>query len=70
MGYSIRTERFRYTEWRDFATREVKARELYDHQDDPGETRNVISRDLHADSVPRLLNLLEEVIQSTNEPRL
>ena len=52
MGYSIRTERFRYTEWRDFATKEVKARELYDHQDDPGETRNVISRDLHADSVP------------------
>ena len=70
MGYSIRTERFRYTEWRDFATREVKARELYDHQDDPGETRNVISRDLHADSVPRLSNLLEEVIQSTNDPPL
>jgi iduronate 2-sulfatase len=65
MGYSIRTERFRYTEWRDFATKEVKARELYDHQDDPGETRNVIARDLHADSVPPLSNLLEEVIQST-----
>ncbi|MGY8696088.1 MAG: sulfatase, partial [Verrucomicrobiia bacterium] len=29
MGYSIRTDRFRYTEWRDFESGTVLARELY-----------------------------------------
>ncbi|MHC4411890.1 MAG: sulfatase, partial [Planctomycetota bacterium] len=32
MGYSMRTERFRYTEWKDRETGKVLARELYDHQ--------------------------------------
>ncbi len=32
MGYSIRSKRFRYTEWRDFESGEVQARELYDHE--------------------------------------
>ncbi len=41
MGYSIRADRFRYTEWRDFKTGQVQARELYDHEKDPGETANV-----------------------------
>lgn len=41
MGCSVRTDRFRYTEWRDFSTGEVVARELYDHETDPGETRNI-----------------------------
>lgn len=63
MGYSIRTDRFRYTEWRDFATGAVKARELYDHRDDPGETHNVISREGHADNVARLATLLEVTLQ-------
>jgi len=42
MGVSARTPRFRYTEWRDFATGRVVARELYDHAVDPDENRNVI----------------------------
>lgn len=41
MGYSMRTERYRYTEWRHLANGKVFARELYDHQNDPGETSNV-----------------------------
>jgi iduronate 2-sulfatase len=41
MGYSIRDERYRYTEWRDWQTGRVVARELYDHESDPGENRNV-----------------------------
>jgi arylsulfatase A-like enzyme len=42
MGYSMRTDRYRYTEWvtRD-SKREVLARELYDEQADPNETANV-----------------------------
>jgi iduronate 2-sulfatase len=44
MGYSLRTERYRYTEWRVIgttsATGEVLGRELYDYQQDPQESRN------------------------------
>ncbi len=42
MGYSLRTDRYRYTEWRNHQTGKVLARELYDHQVDPRETRNLI----------------------------
>ena len=41
MGYSLRTGRYRYTEWRDRKTDAITARELYDHNTDPGETINV-----------------------------
>jgi iduronate 2-sulfatase len=36
----VRTARVRYTEWRDWTTGEVVARELYDARRDPGEMRN------------------------------
>jgi iduronate 2-sulfatase len=42
MGYSLRTDRYRYTEWRNHQTGKVLARELYDHETDPRETRNLI----------------------------
>jgi iduronate 2-sulfatase len=42
MGYSVRTDRVRYTEWRAWTTGDVVARELYDAVDDPQETRNQI----------------------------
>lgn len=38
MGYSLRTDRWRYTEWGD------RGRELYDHQTDPGENTNVAAQ--------------------------
>lgn len=41
MGYSMRTERYRYTEWRDIKSGTVKAQELYDHLNDPQENNNV-----------------------------
>jgi iduronate 2-sulfatase len=40
MGYTMRTPRYRYTEW--LATDlSLRAAELYDHQGDPHESRNV-----------------------------
>jgi len=42
MGYSVRTDKVRYTEWRDWKTRKVIARELYDHTNDPAELRNAV----------------------------
>lgn len=47
-GDSVRTDRWRYTEWTD------GARELYDHAADPGETRNVSARPEHAAVVKEL----------------
>lgn len=43
-GYSVRTDRWRYTEWRDIGDGEVIARELYDHDNDPDETKNIASQ--------------------------
>ena len=42
MGVSVRTDAARYTEWRDWKTGEVVARELYADADEPAETRNLI----------------------------
>ena len=42
MGYSVRTARWRYTEWRNWKTGAVEARELYDHSSDQPELENVI----------------------------
>ena len=41
MGYAIRTDNYRYIEWRCVKTRLVQARELYDHQADPQEMKNL-----------------------------
>ncbi len=40
-GRSVRTERWRYTEWRTIRGGDLLARELYDHGSDPLETRNL-----------------------------
>ncbi len=41
MGYSIRTENHRYTEWVNWETNELAAIELYDHTTDPNENINI-----------------------------
>ncbi len=43
MGYAVRSDRYRYVEWRKRDSTEVVARELYDHQTDPKEDRNIAS---------------------------
>ncbi|MBI1355213.1 MAG: sulfatase-like hydrolase/transferase [Acidobacteria bacterium] len=50
MGYSLRTDRYRYTEWVD-RQRKVVARELYDHRQDPAETLNIAERPDAAEAV-------------------
>jgi uncharacterized sulfatase len=54
LGASLRTERFRYTEW----DQGRQGAELYDHQNDPGETRNLAAQATHARTVGRLRPLL------------
>ena len=54
LGRSVRTERYRYTEWPDGSV------ELYDHQEDPGEFTNLASRPAHATTLAELQKLLGE----------
>ena len=44
MGYAMRTDRYRYVEWRERETGVVLARELYDHQQDPQENVNAAEK--------------------------
>jgi iduronate 2-sulfatase len=54
MGYSVRTDKVRYTEWRDWETGKVLGRELYDHAADPGETRNLATSHSDQDAMALL----------------
>ncbi|MEP3479404.1 MAG: sulfatase-like hydrolase/transferase [Fuerstiella sp.] len=49
MGYSMRTDQYRYIEWRDFTTGTTTDQELYDHNSPQKETLNIattVSADL------------------------
>lgn len=52
-GYSVRTDRWRYTLWNDGRDGE----QLYDMQSDPGETRNLATDPAHAETVAKLKRL-------------
>lgn len=44
MGHGVRTDRYRFVEWRDCQTGKVFAKELYDHQNDSQENENVADK--------------------------
>jgi len=54
MGYTMRTDRYRYTEWINRQSGDVRARELYDHQGDPQENVNAIDLPRYAEDVKKL----------------
>jgi uncharacterized sulfatase len=54
-GYSIRTERWRYTEW----MRGEAGRELYDHDKDPDEIHNLARNPEHKETIARLARRLK-----------
>ena len=53
LGTSVRTERWRYTEWRDSKSGKVDAVELYDLKNDPGATVSVHGNPEHAPVLER-----------------
>lgn len=54
MGYSLRTDRYRYTQWRRFSDGKLLAQELYDHENDGAETVNLAEKPSHAEVVKKL----------------
>ncbi len=64
MGRSIRTERWRYTEWNEGAA----GRELYDHDADPREHRNLAALPAHAEVIRELRAKLAERARGTPPP--
>lgn len=60
-GYSLRTPRYRYTEWGDGA----KGRELYDHDSDPKELVNLAEQPAQAANVSALSKQLRQAVAKT-----
>jgi len=61
MGRAIRTERYRYVEWRGMkGDRGLVARELYDHELDPDELRNIAELEDSATAVKNLSRRLRD----------
>ncbi len=63
-GYSLRTERWRYTEWDEGA----KGAELYDHENDPGELANLAGKPEHAATVAELSERLRGAVKGSFPP--
>lgn len=64
-GYSIRGERYRYTEW---GTHGEQGTELYDHQSDPEELKNLANREEHKQLKAELAAKLHKRIEAANQP--
>ncbi len=60
-GYSLRTPRWRYTEWE----QGKQGRELYDHDADPGELTNLANEPAHVETIAGLSRQLREATKET-----
>jgi iduronate 2-sulfatase len=60
-GYSLRTERWRYTEW----DGGQKGRELYNHDTDPRELTNLADHADHSKTMEQLATLMREAVKTT-----
>jgi iduronate 2-sulfatase len=63
-GYSLRTARWRYTEWDEGR----QGRELYDHDTDPKELKNLAGDPAHARTVAELSAQLRAAVKGTFPP--
>ena len=67
MGYSIRDDRYRLTQWIDFASGKVLAEEFYDYTVVQPESQNLISAAKTAGSIARLRPQLEAFIKARTQ---
>jgi arylsulfatase A-like enzyme len=63
-GYTLRTSRWRYTEWDEGR----KGRELYDHDSDPRELTNLAANAEHAKTIDELSSQLKVAVKTTFPP--
>lgn len=63
-GYSLRTSRYRYTEWDDG----TEGSELYDHDQDPQELTNLAGQPPHAALVAELSRQIKSALPATFPP--
>ena len=59
MGYAMKTDRYRYVEWRNRETGELVAHELYDHETDPAENQNVAEQPENKELMSQLVAQLK-----------
>lgn len=60
MAYGLRTERFRYIEWRCLETWAIIESEIYDHESDPAELTNLMQQFQNSDKLKELKRLAGE----------
>ena len=58
MGYTLRTDSHRYTEWQDHQSGEIKERELYDHSSSHDEAANVAGAEGNSGTIDELSDML------------
>jgi arylsulfatase A-like enzyme len=71
MGYSIRTKRFRYTEWLSSSYRTylpynakyVAGREMYDYEKDPLETENILDKPEYKKDQEKMTQMFQDCIK-------
>lgn len=63
-GYSLRTPRWRYTEWDEGR----RGRELYDHENDPQELTNLADDANHKETIEDLSAMLRDAVKTTLPP--
>ncbi len=68
MGRALRTDRCRYVEWVR-PNGQVTARELYDHQTDAGETRNLANEPAQREVIERLGRQLRAGWKAARPPK-
>lgn len=54
MGYAVRTDRYRYVEWREWENNKIVERELYDEVNDPLEMTNIAADPQQASAIKDL----------------
>ncbi|MDX1284732.1 MAG: sulfatase [Draconibacterium sp.] len=59
MGYTVQTERYRYTEWIRESTGELMDRDLFDHQTDPDENKSIANNAENEELMKELSQLLD-----------
>lgn len=68
-GRAVRTENFRYIEWRSKSTDDIISQELFDHRQDAGEYHNLADDPKYKDVLDRMKDSMDTYISSVRERR-